>query len=118
MLMGRKTCESLPFPLPGRRNLVLSINEAFNAKGFERIQDLKAIEEDDVMVIGGSTIYEWLLPQADQLILTRIHHTFEGDTWFPAIDWSAWQLTRKTRLPINDDNPDYELSFEFYQRAS
>ena len=118
VLMGRKTCESLPFPLPGRRNLVLTRNPAFSLDGFETINQLEGLEEDEVMVIGGSTIYEWLLPRADRLILTRIKHQFEGDTWFPEVNWDHWTLTRKTRLPINQDNPDYALSFEFYDRTS
>ena len=118
VLMGRKTCESLPFPLPGRRNLVLTRNPEFTMEGFECIADLNGVNEDEVMVIGGSSIYQWLLPQADRLILTRIKHSFTGDTWFPEVNWDEWQLSRQTRLPINDDNPDYELSFEFYDRTS
>jgi dihydrofolate reductase len=118
ILMGRKTCESLPFPLPGRRNLVLTRNETFTAEGFETFQDITAVNEKDVMVIGGSTIYELLLPRASHLILTRIHHTFAGDTYFPDVDWTDWQLTRQTRVPVGDDNPNYELSFEFYDRIN
>jgi len=118
IVMGRKTCESLPFPLPGRRNLVLTRNKAFKAEGFECIEQLSDIDEQSVMVIGGSSIYRWLLPRGDHLILTRIKHTFTGDTYFPEVNWDQWHLTRKTTVPINDNNPDYELSFEFYDRVS
>ena len=118
ILMGRKTCQSLPFPLPKRRNLVLSRNADFERDGFEVLPDLDQLPAnlDELMVIGGGGIYELLLPQATHMILTRIHKTLEGDTYFPAVDWSQWQLMRRTNHPISEDNPDFAYDFEFYKK--
>ena len=114
ILMGRKTCESLPFPLPNRRNIVLSRNKVFSKPGFDIINNIdNKILDDEVMVIGGSTLYELLMPQASHMILTRIDHEFEGDTYFPNVDWELWRNTRTTRLPISDQNPEYNIAFEF-----
>ena len=117
VLMGRKTCESLPFPLPNRENIVLSRNSDFTMKGFTVINKLdEALLQQEIMVIGGSTIYQLLMPKASAMILTRIDHEFKGDTYFPEIDWQNWDNIRTTYLPISDTNKDYNISFDFYQR--
>lgn len=117
VLMGRKTCQSLPFPLPQRTNLVLSRDPGFKMPGFVTITDLESIDDtDEIMVIGGRTLYEMMLPIADRLIVTKINHEFEGDTYFPAVDWDQWENVKSTYIPITKDNPDYQLTFEFYQR--
>jgi dihydrofolate reductase len=117
VLMGRKTCESLPFPLPNRENIVLSRNKNYIKEGFTVIESLnETLLSDDVMVIGGSTIYELLLPKATGLIITKIDHEFIGDTYFPEVDWKQWSNFRTTFLPISETNKSYNLAFEFYQR--
>ncbi|MEZ5472553.1 MAG: dihydrofolate reductase [Marinicella sp.] len=117
VLMGRKTCESLPFPLPNRENIVLSRNLDFTKKGFTIINKLDGeLLQQEIMVIGGSTIYELLMPQASAMILTRIDYEFDGDTYFPAIDWHIWNNIRTTYIPISESNKDYPLAFEFYER--
>lgn len=119
VLMGRKTCESLPFPLPKRENIVLSRNKEFVKEGFTVINELdEELMQEEIMVIGGSTIYELLMPLANGMILTRIDHEFEGDTYFPKVDWQAWENTRTTFLPVSENNQDYNLAFEFYQRRT
>lgn len=119
VLMGRKTCESLPFPLPKRENIVLSRDQSFEKPGFTVINQLdKNLLSEEVMVIGGSTIYELLMPKASAMILTRIEHEFVGDTYFPEVDWQQWLNTRTTYLPISGSNKDYKLAFEFYQRIN
>lgn len=117
ILMGRKTCQSLPFALPKRRNLVLSRDAAFNRTGFETITSLEqAPKTEDLMVIGGATIYQLLLPMASELIITKIHASFAGDTYFPTVDWSKWQVQRLTNNPISASNPDHEFDFIFYKK--
>lgn len=117
VLMGRKTCESLPFPLPNRTNIVLSRNVNYKKEGFKVINTIEeALLNEDVMVIGGNTLYKLLMPLASSMILTRINHEFEGDTYFPKVDWDQWLKTRTTNLPISKSNPDYNIAFEFYQR--
>ena len=83
LLMGRKTCESLPFPLPKRRNIVITRNKYFTKKGFEVIHNLSELPDlDELIVIGGSTIYTLLLPHSNTVLLTRVYGTHEGDTYF------------------------------------
>ncbi len=119
VIMGRKTCESLPFPLPKRKNIVLSRNINYTKEGFEIINNIDdLLLDDEVMVIGGSTLYQLMMPLATSMILTRIDHEFEGDTHFPDVNWSHWLNTRTTNLPISDTNPDYNIAFEFYQRIN
>ncbi len=117
LLMGRKTCESLPFVLPKRRNVVLSRNQSFARSGFEIVHTMAELhKEPELMVIGGAKIYELMLPHATNLILTKIHTAFDGDTHFPAVDWSNWQINRITNNPISEENPHFAYDFVFYEK--
>jgi len=117
LIMGRKTCESLPFALPKRKNLVLSHNELFTRKGFEVVHSLDQLQsEHDLMVIGGAKIYQLMLPQATHLIITKIHDTFAGDTYFPGLEWSDWKIKRLTNNPVSTENPDFAYDFIFYEK--
>ncbi len=119
ILMGRKTCESLPFVLPQRRNVVLSRNKSFERDGFEVVHSLEMLDQEtELMVIGGAKIYELMLSHATHLIITKIHDCFEGDTYFPDIDWSAWQVNRLTNIPISANNPDVAYDFIYYKKKS
>jgi dihydrofolate reductase len=119
VLMGRKTCESLPFPLPQRRNVVITRNKNFSKPGFEIIHEInQSILNDELMVIGGSTIYQLMMPFTDAMIITKINHEFIGDTYFPEINWSNWINTRTTHIPISAENKDYIIDFEFYKRIT
>lgn len=117
LLMGRKTCESLPFSLPNRRNLVLSRNKDFYRNGFEIIQDIKQLPNEEIMVIGGAKIYQWLMPFSQKMILTHIAGEFEGDAHFPQINESEWQVMISTRYPINRNNPDMPFTVKTYIRC-
>jgi dihydrofolate reductase len=95
VIMGRKTWDSLPAkfkPLPGRRNIVVTRNAAWRAKGAEAAPSLAealalAAGAEKVFVIGGGELYAAALPLADELVLTEIDAVFDGaDTFFPAID--------------------------------
>lgn len=108
ILMGRTTYESIGRPLPGRRNLVLS-RKGFSADGIEVFSALdKAIDAvgavDELMVIGGARVYEAVLPSAHRLYLSVVHGEFEGDTWFPAIEPSAWTIVSTDHVPADERN--------------
>lgn len=91
LVMGRKTFESLPKgALPGRRNIVISRNEAFAAPGAERAgsldEALRMAGDAEVFILGGGQIYAAALPIADEIELTSIHAAGEApDTFFPEI---------------------------------
>jgi len=95
VIMGRKTWDSLPpkfRPLPGRRNVVVTRNVAWQAPGAEVAPSLAAAlalvaGAEKAFVIGGGELYASALPAADELVLTEIDTLFEdADTFFPAID--------------------------------
>ncbi|KAA3648603.1 MAG: dihydrofolate reductase [Proteobacteria bacterium] len=117
ILMGRKTCESLKKPLPKRTNWVLTRQPDYHREGFRIIHDWRLLLGDkEVMVIGGAKIFELLLPQADKMIITHINATFSGDTYFPEIFWSEWQITNQEVYPISENNPHHAFSVVTYHR--
>lgn len=90
VLMGRKTWESLGKwkPLPGRQNIVLTRDSAFEAEGAVVIHDVAELEgmelqDEEVMVIGGAQIYALMLPQLTTLHVSEVEGQFEADTYFP-----------------------------------
>jgi len=115
ILMGRKTFEAIGRPLPGRSNWLISRDPSYRVDGCTSFNDLssalaQANGYPEVFVIGGATLYQALLPQADCLYLTEIHRDFAGDTFFPAIDRDDWQEVE--RLDVNDDRTvDFAYSF-------
>lgn len=95
MLMGRKTFESLGRVLPGREHVIVTRNIQFKPEDCSVFQTLEAAlsylePHKEVMVIGGATVYEQVLPLADWLYLTRIDHNYPGDTFFPELDFEQW----------------------------
>ncbi|MCF6288701.1 MAG: dihydrofolate reductase [Proteobacteria bacterium] len=116
ILMGRKTCESLPFSLPKRRNIVLTKNINFFRQGFDIIHEIDSINDlnGEIMVIGGAQIYKLLIKYTNKLLITKIKHKFNGDTYF-AWQENAWQLTSQIIRTADDKNP-YDLSFNTYKR--
>lgn len=110
ILMGRKTYESIGRPLPGRHNIVISRNSAFNAPGCTLAASLDAAltaagEAAEVMVIGGAQLYAEALPRAQRIYLTRIDAGFDGDAWFPALDADVWRECQRTEHAPDGDNP-------------
>lgn len=93
VLMGRKTWESLGKwkPLPGRQNIVLTRDAAFEAEGAIVIHDIAELEtislqDEEVMVIGGAQIYALMLPHLTALHVSEVQGTYEADTYFPPFD--------------------------------
>ena len=115
IIMGRKTFESIGKPLPGRANIVLSRNVETQ---FEGVVCVSAFEEaltivsdaEEVMIIGGSSIYEMLLPQINRMYLTFVDAEFDGDAWFPDYSEKEWlEIDSVTRQA--DDKNKYSCRF-------
>ncbi len=120
VIMGRKTFESIGRPLPGRTNIVLTRSADFQAEGVMIARSLgQALEyaaaEDEVMIIGGSSIYELALPQADRLYLTHVENAYEGDAWFPDVDPGQWRVIASEEHAADQKNPCI-YSFVTYER--
>jgi dihydrofolate reductase len=95
MVMGRKTFESLPSLLPGRRHIVVTRDPAWSAYGAEKAcsadEALALAGDEPVSVIGGAEIIALFLPRAGAVELTEVHDAPEADTFMPAFDASQWQ---------------------------
>jgi dihydrofolate reductase len=120
IVMGRKTFESIGKPLPGRRNIVITRDDSFSAAGCEVANSIEAAmsltkDDDEVMLIGGASLYEQTIARATQLYITRIHQSFEGNTWFPEIDLSEWKAVNREDFDADHSN-QYAYSFIKYVR--
>jgi len=115
IVMGRKTYESIGKPLPGRVNIILSRNPDTNFDGTVCVGNIKQAmvvvpDAEEIVVIGGSTIYDELLPVADRMYLTYVEAEFDGDAWFPVFEDSEWQeIESETRLA--DDKNHFNCRF-------
>lgn len=120
MIMGRKTFESFPAPLPGRRHIVLTRDRAWRAEGAEVTHSLdEALARagpGEVAVIGGAEIVALVLGRADRIELTEVHAAPEGDTVVPA--FSGWQETRREETAAEAGRPGYAFVTLERDRAS
>jgi dihydrofolate reductase len=122
ILMGRKTFDSIGRPLPNRQNIVMTKDENFEREGIKVINDfdeaLELIKEsnEDVFVIGGSKIYELFEPVANSLAITRILKDFEGDAFFPDINWDLWQIEKEENFFDEKSNIECKL-IEYSKKA-
>ncbi|MBR5483715.1 MAG: dihydrofolate reductase [Alistipes sp.] len=119
VIMGRKTYESLGRPLPNRTNVVIS-RTTTQIEGCTVVDSLEAAialfpEEEEVFIIGGAQIYALALDIADKFYLTRVGHSYEGDTSFPEWDASQWQLISKESFECGEKYP-HPFTFEEYSR--
>lgn len=117
IIMGRKTFEATKKPLPGRTSIVITRNKDYKAEGYIVVntidEALKLGEEnkqEEVFILGGGEIYKQAMELADKIYLTEIKESFEGDTYFPEIDYSKWQETKRTEFEPDEKNP-YPYAF-------
>jgi len=121
IIMGRKTYESLPFkPLPNRKNIVISRIKDLKLQGAivvknpeEAIKICKG--ENEVFICGGAEIYKLFLPIANKMYLTRIHKSFNGDTFFPEIDYLIWKIMCESDIYF-DKKSELRYSFHNFMR--
>ena len=110
MIMGRKTFESFPAPLPGRRHIVLTRDPAWAAAGAEvvhSVTDALALAGDEVSVIGGAEVFALLLPHAERVEMTEVHAAPEGDTVMPA--FAGWREVAREEHPAEGERPGYSF---------
>ncbi|MES9947958.1 MAG: type 3 dihydrofolate reductase [Candidatus Thiodiazotropha sp.] len=109
IIMGRRTWESLPGLLPGRRHIVVTARRDYRAVGCELVHSVDealqvAGEVPEVMIVGGGGLYRQMLPRANRLYLTRVAADVAGDAFFPEIDWSEWQEVSRDSHPADERN--------------
>lgn len=127
IIMGRKTYDSIGFPLSGRTNIVMTRDLEFFASGIHVVHDLanaivvakkfaKESGGDEIMVIGGANIYAATLDQANRLYVTEVHSKPTGDVFFPQIDRVVWnEVSREHCKATFEETSDY--SFVQYDRV-
>lgn len=110
LIMGRRTWESLPGPLPGRRHIVLSRSGDWYAWGAERAGSLTealAMAGPDACVIGGARVIDEALPYADRVELTHIHRRYEGDVALPDFPPAHWREVERVEHAPDGDRPAF-----------
>lgn len=122
IIMGRKTFESFPKPLPNRTHVVITRQKIFPDDNCIVVRSIEeAIEivkdEDKAFVIGGGEIYKQFMPHVDEIELTRVHGQFDADTFFPNIDLNKWKLTQK-ESHSKDEKHNYSFDYETYVRQA
>ena len=121
VIMGRKTFESLGSrPLPKRKNIVITRSDmefegAFVAHSLEEAIAM-AEGDEEIFIMGGAQIYAQALEVADRMYITRVERDYEGDTSFPAVDYSKWRLTKEERFERGEDF-DSPFAFLLYERV-
>lgn len=122
IIMGRKTFESIGRPLPGRKNIIITRDESYVAEGCDVVYSIEdairlAGDVEEVMVIGGANIYQQFMERCDHLYLSRVLGEFEGDAWFPEIEFNDWRLIEKEDHKADEKN-ECDYSFQVYERIT
>lgn len=122
IVMGRKTHESIGRALDQRLNIVLSRDPAYHAAGCVCVASTEAAIEaagnaDELMVIGGASVYEAFFPLARRLLLTRVAATVTGDVHFPVFAEDDWRLVERSSHPADAHN-EFPFEFRTYHRRT
>ncbi|PHS07384.1 MAG: dihydrofolate reductase [Kordia sp.] len=120
IIMGRKTFESFPKALPNRTNVVITRDRNYTAENAVVVHSLEealqiTTEDSQPFIIGGGEIYKQALSIAHRIELTRVHHPFEADTYFPELNKSWKEIAREECH--KDEKHEYDYSFITYERV-
>ena len=120
IIMGRKTFESFPKPLPNRTHVIITRQKNYNSEGCIVVNSLdEAIQScpknEAIFIIGGGEIYKQSIAIADKIDITRVHNSFEADTFFPEIEIEKWQLIFE-EFHSKDERHDFDFTFQTYVR--
>jgi len=125
IIMGRKTFESMGKPLPNRVSVVITRNKAYTVpEGHFVAHDLEEAfkicaskNEDKVFIIGGAEIYTQALPYCDELLITEVHASPDGDAFFPIIPQEDWVKISQEHHQKDEKN-EYDFDFVTYQKVT
>jgi dihydrofolate reductase len=121
IIMGRKTFESFPKPLPNRTHVIITRQKNYKVDGcivVNSIEDaIKACpKEEEVFIIGGADIYNQSIDFADKIELTRVHANFEADAFFPKINLNHWKLTFEEKH-VQDEKHNFDFTFQTFVKV-
>ena len=121
IILGRKTFESFPKPLPNRTHIIVSRQNnyqvpenCFVVNSIEKALEM-APKNENVFVIGGAEIYKQSLHLTDKIELTRVHTTCEADAFYPEIDQNQWKIVNEEFHP-KDEKHNFDFTFITYLR--
>tara|TARA_B110000037_G_scaffold60719_1_gene74408 strand:- start:3094 stop:3603 length:510 start_codon:yes stop_codon:yes gene_type:complete len=129
VIMGRKNYESIPKkyrPLKNRNNVIITRNKSYKAEGClvvnsieESLESLRNVENKEVFVIGGGEIYKKFLEKGliDRMYITHIDEQFDGDTFFPEINYDSWQSSEFLNHKKDESNP-YNFKIMVYNKLN
>ncbi|MEM9000287.1 MAG: dihydrofolate reductase [Bacteroidota bacterium] len=123
IIMGRKTLESFPSPLPNREHIAITRDTAYRPKFpctiVHSIEEAIALTVNDALsfIIGGGEIYRQAMPHATHIELTRIHGSFKADTFFPEIDLKLWMLVRE-EYHAKDELHQFDFTYLTYKKMT
>jgi dihydrofolate reductase (trimethoprim resistance protein) len=120
IIMGRKNYESIGRALPGRRNIILTRDQAYSAEGCEIVHSAEdAIKvcqnEDEIFVFGGEQVYNLFLPYVGKMYITIIDYEFDGDTYFPKVNFEEWNEVFVQKGITDKENP-YSYYYYVYEK--
>lgn len=120
IIMGRKTFESFPKPLPNRTHIIITRNKKYRADNclvaYTLEEALRLANSDtNPFIIGGGEVYHLALPVAHEIELTRVHTNVEADAFFPEIHESDWQLVEEVYHP-RDQKHEYDFTYQTFKR--
>lgn len=119
VVMGKKTWLSIGKPLDGRINIILTRDINFSIPGCIIANSIQQVLEDfsdqELFVIGGEEVFRQFLPFTNKIYLSRIKQAFDGDTYFPEVDWSEWEIVFYEQKTTE---AGYDISFEKWDRKN
>ena len=123
IIMGRKTFESFPKPLPNRTHVIITRNTSYEApEGCIVVLSLEEAikicpKNEEIFIIGGGEIYKQSIDMADKVELTRVHTTVEADTFFPEINPEQWELVFE-ELHLKDEKHAFDFTFQTFIKSN
>ncbi len=121
IIVGRKTYESFGGkPLPGRKNIVITTASDYQSEGATIVHSIEdaiaeASDAEEIMIIGGASFYQQMLPKSDRLYLTYVNGEFKADSWFPEFDSTEW-IEKSHKDCKADEKNSYDYSFVILER--
>ena len=120
IIMGRKTFESFPKPLPNRTHIVITRQRNYKPEGCTVVNSMEEAiqscpQNENIFIIGGGEIYNLGLPYSDKIELTLVHHTFDADAFFPKINENDWQIINSD-YQQKDEKHLFDFTYKTYIR--
>ncbi|MEO8962581.1 MAG: dihydrofolate reductase [Ginsengibacter sp.] len=124
VIMGRNSFDAMKKALPGRINIVVTRKRDWHPENAfvvhsidEAIQKARESDTKEIFIIGGGEIFKQTIAIVDRIYLTRVHTTVAGDTSYPEINQTQWELIKSDSFPVDEKN-NYPYTFEVWEKIS